>query len=103
MIDIPVILLVTAMVLMQAGVNLAFLSHLRRRTYMAVSPAAQAIIDSLTSANAALATALANAGGVAAAQAAEDLAGIKAAADPLASAISAAAAAPASSDQGSLV
>jgi len=62
---------------------------------MAISPAAQDIIDNLTAANTALQTALANAGSAATAQASEDLAGIKAAADPLVASIDAAAQPPA--------
>lgn len=64
----------------QLIVNLPFLFALiiHRSTTMTVSPAAQAIIDSLTTARGQLPALTA-----AAAQEAEDLAAIKAAADPL--------------------
>jgi hypothetical protein len=80
------------LIVCQFAVNIPVLVHLITfwRNPMAISPGAQAIIDSLTTANADLQTALANAGGAAQAQAAEDLAGIKAAADPLVASIAAA-------------
>lgn len=77
-----------------ATANLPFALHLLKhwKTDMTISPAAQAIIDSLTNANTQLATALSNASTASTAQAAEDLAGITAAATPLTDAIAAAAA-----------
>jgi hypothetical protein len=81
----------------QAIVNLPVLFHLvaQWRNPMAISPAAQAIIDSLTAANTSLQTALSNAGGAAEAQLTEDLAGIKTAADALVASIDAATTPPA--------
>ena len=71
------------------------LSFRQRKTdLMAVSAAAQALVDELNTAAGALSTALANADANATAQSAEDLAAIKAAADALVSAINTAATPP---------
>ena len=85
-----------ALILAQLVVALPFIAHLlfHRTPDMTISPAAQAIIDELTSATTALATALANAYAKATAQSTEDLAGIKTAADALVSAIDSAATPP---------
>lgn len=79
-----------------AVANLPFTLYLIKhwKNDMTISPAAQTIIDSLTTANTNLATALSNASSASSAQSAEDLAGITAAAQPLTDAIAAAATPP---------
>lgn len=91
--DAELALFITALF---AVANLPFILYLLKHwKNQMISAPAQAIIDSLTAANTQLSAALSNASAVSSAQAAEDLAGIAAAATPLADAITAAAQPPA--------
>lgn len=85
-------LLVGAQAVVNAPFVIALLS--KRNTPVTTSPAAQAIVDSLTTAASNLPGALANASTAVGAQAVEDLAAIKTAADGLSAAIDAALPAP---------